>query len=55
MRPMSDHPPLTRYGFVLTAMLSVISAIGIWFVFQTRKVEEPPANAMQTGAITAQD
>lgn len=54
MRPMSDHPPLTRYGFVLTAMLSVISAIGIWFVFQTRKVEEPPANAMQTGAITAQ-
>ncbi len=51
---MADHPPLTRYGLILTVILSAISALGIWFVYQLRQADDPPENAMQKNAMATQ-
>ena len=54
MRLLADHPPLTRYGLILTAMLSGIAALGILLVYQSRLPVESPADAMQTSVMAAQ-
>lgn len=54
MQILAKLPSLARYGALLTALLSVITAIAIGAVFFSRQAKDTAATAMQKTAVAAQ-
>jgi diguanylate cyclase (GGDEF)-like protein len=56
MQPAAAQPPLTRYGVMLTAMLSGLAALAIGFVYSIQQgaEAEAPQSAMQKNAMASQ-
>jgi len=51
---MLKQPTLTRYGAILTTLLSGVAALAIWASYLTRQTVETDAGAVQKNAVAAQ-
>lgn len=51
---MLKQPTLTRYGAILTALLSGIAALAIWVAYLTRQPLETDTGALQKNAVASQ-